>query len=230
MNGIAAKIQKLIAKADSTTHPEEAAIFMAKAQTLMEEHGLSLLDLGTLEEDDPVGVSKGEELRNNGNAPWRFQLAAALARYYGCKLVGERRGNFTYWVVFGRESARVTFMLMFPYVDRQVLAQARIETAKGNYPSNKHAHGAVGRAMASRVHKLANEQEERRAAAPASKGLNALVPVDAVEGAFKEYYGNAKFRTTRGKAGFDRNAAAAAGRISLNRQTTASAPSRQIAR
>ena len=112
---IAEKIQKLLAKANSSTHPEEAETFMAKAHALLEQHGLSLFDLGKLDSEDPIGRSQDKEmLRANSAASWRTMVAGQLAIYYGCKMVttNYRGDNFTYWTVFGRESARITFMLM----------------------------------------------------------------------------------------------------------------------
>lgn len=45
MSDITQKIAKIIAKADGTTHPEEAAAFMAKAHKLMEERVASRVSI-----------------------------------------------------------------------------------------------------------------------------------------------------------------------------------------
>lgn len=222
MSNIADRIRKLIAKADSTSHPEEAETFMAKAQQLLEQHGMDLNDIGRLDEDDTVGRSAGDHLRNNGNANWRFALAGALAKFYGCRIIGTRRGNFTYWNVFGRESARVTFELMFPYVDRQVLALAREETRKGNFANYKQAHGQVGRALTSRIYRMMEAQEAARPAASADTH-NALVPVDQIENSIEAWLGGTKLRQSRaGHGGATGAAHRAAAKVSLNRQATGS--------
>lgn len=223
---IAAKIQRLIAKADSSTHPEEADTFMSKAQQMMEQHGLSLLDLGRLDAEDPVGLTRDKDsLRNNSSANWRFRLAGQLAKYYGCELVGSQRGSFNYWTVFGRESARVTFSLMWPFVDRQVLAVAREEFRKGHYPSTKHAHKAIGDALTLRVY---NMNKELRTTRPAETGVNALVPVDLIQHAMAEEYPH--LRSSRGqRLNVTSTARDAAGRVSLNVQTGRAPASRRIA-
>jgi len=58
MSNISNKIAAMIAKAESSSHPEEADAFMSKVHELLEKHGLSLQDIGTINEDDPVGHTK----------------------------------------------------------------------------------------------------------------------------------------------------------------------------
>lgn len=215
---IAAKIQRLIAKADSSTHEEEADTFMTKAQALMEQHGLSLLDLGRLDAEDPVGETTDDELRNNGSARWRFVLAGQLARYYGCKLIGDQRGSFLYWHLFGRESGRVTFQLMWPYVVRQVMKLGNEGAKAGHYSSGKNGHKAVALALASRIGAMASAEERRRNAATGttSSQLNALVPVDMIRQCVEQAF--PKLRTTKSRFTYDPNAAKAAAGVNLDTQ------------
>jgi hypothetical protein len=217
MSDIAEKIARIIAHADSTTHPEEAEVFMAKAHALMEAHGISLLDLGRLDQDDPVGKTQGDQLRNNSSAKWRFNLATQVANYYGCRLVGQNRGTFRYWIVFGRESGRITFELMWPFIDRQVLATARDLTRQGHYPTTKHAHKAVGDALTRRVWKLNMEKQAKPKTSAQKATSNALVPVDTIQRVIDETFPNVKKgRSTKMRD--DAVARKAAEGISLNHQ------------
>lgn len=214
------RINRIIALANSTTHPEEAETFMAKVHEMLEQHGLSLLDVGRLDEEDPVGhLQDRNALRANGQAKWRTLVANQLAIYYGCQLVKTvySGDNFEYWTVFGRQSALTTFSLMYPYVDRQILAVAREEVRKGHFDNNKQAHGKVGHAMVLRLHRL--NQEKVKATVHSAATSNALVPVDQIRQAAEAFFGT----LSEGKAKnlrIDRRAAAAAEGISLALQTT----------
>lgn len=211
MSKIAETIQKLLAKADSTTHPEEAEVFLAKAHQLLEQHGISLLDLGMLEEKDPVGFTHDENNRANSSALWRTRLANAVANFYGCQTVTSTRGNFQYWTVFGRESARVTFMLMYPYIERQVLAQARAN--KDQFNNLKSGHRMIGDALTLRIWELIRARKPVLTPSQSS----ALVPVDMIREKMKEMYPNLR----KGPAVTLRTSAAAqkaAAAISLDNQ------------
>lgn len=214
------RINRIIALANSTTHPEEAESFMAKVHEMLEQHGLSLLDVGRLDEEDPVGhLQDHNNLRANSQAKWRTLVANELAIYYGCQLVKiTRKGdNFEYWTIFGRQSALTTFSLMYPYVDRQILAAAREEVRKGHFTTNKQAHGKVGNAMALRLHRL--NQEKVKTSTHSAATSNALVPVDQIRAAAEAFFGVLRKGKCR-NLNIDRRAAAAAEGISLALQTT----------
>lgn len=210
---IASKIQKIIAKADSTTSDEEAHAFMAKAYQMMEEHGLSLMDLGRLDSDDPVG--KTEDVYTSSEN-WKNYLAGEVARYYGCELVwvGVTTKSVSY-TVFGRESARVTFQLMFPFILRQVMKLATAEVKAGQYKTRHRAMVALSAALTARVMKLRQANEVRHV----GSGLNALVPVDMIQVAVGEAFPHLKVRRT--KLNYDNRAQELAKNVSLNQQTPA---------
>lgn len=214
------RINRIIALANSTTHPEEAETFMAKVHEMLEQYGLTLLEVGRLDEEDPIEhLEDRQTLRANGQAKWRTMVANQLAIYYGCQLVKTKyRGdNFEYWTVFGRRSALTTFNLMYPYVDRQILAVAREEVRKGHFANNKQAHSKVGIAMVFRLQRL--NQEKAEASTRDAATSNTLVPVDQIRLAMENFFGKlseGKVRTLN----VDRHAAAAAEGISLALQTT----------
>lgn len=214
------RINRIIALANSTTHPEEAETFMAKVHEMLEQHGLSLLDVGRLDEEDPVGhLQDRNNLRANGQAKWRTLVANQLAIYYGCQLVKTTRSgdNFEYWTVFGRQSALTTFSLMYPYIDRQILAVAREEVRKGHFANNKQAHAKVGQAMTMRLYRL--NQEKQKTSNHSDATRNALVPVDQIRLAAEAFFGQLREGKARSLQ-IDRRAAAAAEGISLALQTT----------
>lgn len=225
MSTIAEKISKLIAKADSTSHPEEADLFMAKAQELMMAHGLSLLDIGKLDSDDPVGTTDeaGTYYASEG---WAKHLGTQLARYYGCEVMFSQvaRNKFAFGIA-GRESARVTFALMFPFVVRQVRAQAREAVKCGEASTESRAKTAIGNALTFRIQRLrlAENNNEK-----ATATRNALVPVDLNRAALEERWPNLRTGRTA-RLNTTEAAKNRASKISLHRQTGAAPASCMIA-
>lgn len=220
---IAAKIAKLIAKADSSTHPEEADTFMTKAQALLEAHGISMLDLGKLG-DDAVGHDE-DAYRSSEN--WKNKLANQLAIMYGCTLVTDPVTlKQVKYVVFGRESARVTFTLMFPYILRQVQKLANIEQKAGRYATRHKAMVAVAGALTIRIYRMNAAAKAGEASTKQTTGVNALVPVDIIEAAVAERF--PQLRMSKATIRADRNAHDVASRVSLHRQTSATSAARQL--
>lgn len=208
---IAEKISKIIAKADSTTNDTEADIFMAKAHAMLEAHGLSLLDLGKLDSENPLGQSNNVYTSSDG---WKDKVAFKLAAYYGCELVTVPYGRARkHYVTFGRESARITFELMLPFVLKQVARIANREFKKGNYASPARAHTAIAGATATRLTRLIWADRERE---PVGHGVNALVPVDMIQQLRDEAFPSAKPSKAKNKHDF--NAQEAAKEISLHQQ------------
>lgn len=224
MDTIADKIRKIIAKADSTSHPEEAEAFMKKAQILMMEHGLSLLDLGRLNTDDPVTSDLSCMTINHANDKWRRDLVIALARYYGSRVIYSINGGNSKLSFFGRESANITTSLMYPYVDRQVLHLARQAAADGYYSSPNAARKRIGNALCIRIWEMIEQPEIK---AQEGTGSNALVPVDLVRAAIEEVFGKTESRAS--KLSYDAKGADLAKSVSLNLQATAAPASRRIA-
>ena len=208
---IAQKIAKIIAKADSTTNPEEAETFMSKAHDLMIAHGLDLLDLGRLSED-PVGVDK-DAAEVSASYPWLRLCAGQLAAYYGCRLVTSKSGGTVRLHVIGRQSARVTFLLMLPYVKREVLNLGRIAYNEGHYKSRMLAATRMGNALALRIAGMLPSVAKHE-----GKGVNALVPVDVLESAMADAFpklgGARKRRVTTDSVSSERVKG-----VNLNRQT-----------
>jgi len=217
---IADKIRKILAVADSTTNPDEADTFMAKAQSMLEAHGLSLLDLGRLDSEDPMGTDR-DATKNFVAESWLKIVSACLARYYGAERVTSQYKNTINHAVIGRESARITYQLMQPFVARQVRQLARGAFKAGEFRSESRAKTAIGNALALRIDRLASEQEDRRKEDLPGKGLNALVPVDLIRLEMEAQFPNL---SNSGKARMVSTTAAsraAAAKVSLNRQTGA---------
>ena len=73
------RISALIAKAESTTSPEEAAVFMAKAEELMLKHAIDrakLEQLGKLAKEDIKAIAKAHADREAEEAKAKKKKAA----------------------------------------------------------------------------------------------------------------------------------------------------------
>lgn len=211
------KIAALLAKAESTTNEFEAAAFMAKVNELLEKHQMEMHEVRSARENagDPMGKEKGET-NLYASMLWARDLGGELARYYGCKFFYWKRGNHFTYEVLGRESARTTFELMFPFVITQVKLQARrLDGATGNSRSRSILERQVGQALMIRVGKLARENAQHRVVLT-GKGL---IPVDDLVAAEAEFYPRVKI--AKAKAIYlDRNAVEAASKIGLHHQAT----------
>lgn len=211
---IARKIAAIISKADSTAHPEEAAAFMAKAHQMLERYGIDLMDLGRLNESDPVGVDY-EAVKVARSYPWALPLAHQLGRYYGVRTVyTEVYGSDTIIACAGRLSARTTFQLMWPYVLRQVQNFARIAYNEGHYKSRMKAVAAMADAMTYRLSRLAADRQPARGSTTTQ---NALVPMDEIKQVLEEAFPSLRSARRR-KLSADSRAHELAEKISLDSQ------------
>lgn len=215
------KIQKILAKAQGTNNEEEAAIFLAKAQELMEKHQIEIDDLG---EDDPMGKFVG--LTGTSSSPtWMRHLMNQVAAFYGASTVRTftRRNGKDYFDLYvcGAESARITVELMFPFIVEQVRREGRKEAPKMGLATE----AAIRRVANALVHRIGRLRAEERAAkeargegVPLTKaGQNALIiRGNALSKYLEDEFGALK-RTAGRATSTNAVAQAAAGRVSLNR-------------
>jgi hypothetical protein len=211
--GIAAKIAKIIAKAERTTHEAEAELFMAKAHEMMLAHGIELADLGQLDAQDAVGESL-DAWRVRAAEGWAYKLSNVVARYYGCRIVG--------WNFNGgkMESARATTIVMVPYIVRQVRKLAYQAAKEGAYRSASQARTAIAKALTIRIWRLCSEAQVR---VDATGHGTALVPVDQIEAFITSQVPNLKTGKDRTRYNLDPTAKEIASRVSLNLQATGKA-------
>jgi hypothetical protein len=188
------RIKKVLAKAESTTSAAEAEMLMAKVQQMLTEHNITMLDVATLDLDDPVGTDK-HFTKHRVVDSWLSHVAEQLARYYGCRTV--RTGGYggakhtTAISVTGRLSNRVTFQLMLPFVKKQIMAEGRrlVHEQPWKYTSTNMAARHVANALVFRLVKLVKEQEQQDQQRVAETGSRALVPVDMIDAAMADAFG-----------------------------------------
>lgn len=210
---IAQKINKILEKAQSTDQAGEAEVLMEKVHAMLEQHGLDLLDLGTLDADDPVGVDKSVATFW-ASASFTGMLASCAARYYGCETIVSRQGNKRWISVAGRESARVTFRLMFPFILEQVQKEASELVKQRKASSRSRAMTAVGNALAYRLSSLTVEKKDQ-----STETGKALIPVDMIDLAMSDAFPDLRRLKPRAVKTTAAAVTAAEG-ISLHRQAT----------
>lgn len=216
LESIKIKIAKLLAKAEVTNNEFEAAMFMAKVNELLERHQIEMHEIRSMGDSDPMGKEVGST-NLYASIKWARDVAGPLSRYYNCRIIYWRKGNHFKYEIVGRESARTTFELLFPFVISQVKQEAR--RAERAYPGTKSLsvwEREIGQALLVRIWKMVAEAEDRRAELTAK----ALVPVTDVDAAFETYFPTAK----KGRpinASFSDAARNAAERVSIHVQTSA---------
>lgn len=205
-------IAKLLAKAEGTNNAHEAAAFMAKVGKMLEEHQISLNEVKNngQRNSDPMGKERGST-RLYASMSWAMPVASSLARYYGCEFIYRKEGkNHWNYDVVGRESARTTFELMFPYV----ISQVRI-LAKRMGVSSSRAERDIGKALAVRIIDMIPEADHRRSRL-VGKGL---IPVSDLEAALKDLFPALKVNKAKSLT-FSRTAEGLAEEVNVNIQIT----------
>lgn len=220
---IKTKIAALLAKAEGTDNAFEAASFMAKVNELLERHQIEMHEVRAAQGDqDPIDMTVGET-KLYASMSWAKDLAGGLARYYGCRFIFGRRGNHFVYDIIGRESARMTFELMLPFVISQVRQQAKRLWIANDGKTRSVWEREVGHALWVRVGTLIPLAEAHR------KDLEtkALVPVSDVDAKVAELYADLKKGKQR-KVSISAAARDAADKVSLHVQATGRGPTKLI--
>lgn len=227
LDSIKRKISALLAKAQGTDNEHEAEAFMAKAYELLDEHQINVWELRN--EEDPFG--KDTVLEESTAAPtWRRHLLHAVALYYGASTVRSwkaqkwvKTGPYTHgWrsvdytvTVEGRESARITTLLMYPYIVGQTKVLAQQMYHAGHYPRDVNKlQLRICNALVGRIYTLVNERKQK---APPAAQSRALVVVNELESWLKDAYPGLRDSIVHAKR-TTAAAKAAADKVSLYRQ------------
>jgi hypothetical protein len=223
---IKSKIAALLAKAEGTDNEFEAASFMAKVNELLEKHQIEMHEVRQAQGDqDPMGRQKGET-NIYASMLWARQVAGSLAQYYGCRYIYWKNKNHFSYEIVGRESARMTFELMLPFVISQVRQQAkRINVGRYNATTKSVMEREVGQALWVRISRLVRSAEQHRIVLT-GKGL---IPVSDLDAAVSDFFPNVKKSKGKAKVTFGRDAQAAADKVSLHHQASGRGPTKLLA-
>jgi hypothetical protein len=193
------RIQKLLAKANSTTSLAETESIMVMVQGLLTKHGISLLQVAQkADEYDPVGTDY-EAFHFWAADNWSRRLAVAAGEYYGVRVFWRQAGNKTHVITVGRESCRAAFSMMTPYLCRQVRRLAERGVRSGHYLSQTRGCTQVSIALGNRLLALAAVDDRSERGRKEQAGRNMLIPVDLIEEEIKANLGVIREKTLRTK-------------------------------
>jgi ElaB/YqjD/DUF883 family membrane-anchored ribosome-binding protein len=208
------KVRKLLKLAGSPNEAEASAAY-EKAHALLKEHNLNVTDIV----DEKPDVEGKVVLEQSGEELWKRSLLNILAKSNYCALIS-LKGNFnghtkrtTSYKMFGREDNIATTLVMYEYLSKVVRRESL--AAKKTV-----SHLSVVDFRKAMVGRLAQRLEEMHADERASSAGTALVVIDAeAEEALRKAY--PEMATSYSKiriSASSRMGAAAADKISLNRQ------------
>lgn len=142
------RIRALLAKAEGTDNPHEAAIFMEKVRELLDKYNLTVTDLEKTSSEDVLKILlPSREI-------WVKVLIASTTKYYDCAaaFMEEVYDGKDGCVVYGREGARIVCERMIPYIVSTIERIARLDPGV--------TEQGIGEAFSRRIMRLL---EERRA-------------------------------------------------------------------
>jgi hypothetical protein len=172
------RIRALLAKAESTTFPEEAETYTAKAQELMARHSIdaALLDASAPTRAEPVAVRIGLDAPYEGP---KCMLLSVVAEANRCRSVWSKQLGFS--TVFGFETDLELVELLYT----SLLVQATAAMTAQGPRRDRHGRSSTRSfrqsflaAYANRIgERLSGAAERAGAEAAADVGGSALLPV-----------------------------------------------------
>ena len=116
------KIQKLLAKAESTNSEAEAQAFLMKAQELMAKHGISQSEVEIKEDKEPE-ITSEVVTDNRATATRNLKLANLIAKNFKCEVLLARGKGNNQIKFFGFEDdvkiASQTFKAIHTFMERR---------------------------------------------------------------------------------------------------------------
>lgn len=119
------RLRALLAKAEGTDNPHEAAAFMGKVREMLDTHNLTMTDLERTTSQDVLNLLlPSQEM-------WVKILVGATAEYYDCAAVfmQDVQPGHDGGVIYGREGARTVCERMLPYILSTITRIARADPA-----------------------------------------------------------------------------------------------------
>jgi len=173
--GVLHKVTSLLAKAESTTFPDEAESLTAKAQELMTRYAIDRAQLDAGRGDEPVAGGRRIPIDDPYANP-RYLLLAAVARANRCRAVLTKQWGFS--TVFGDEGDLDAVEMLFTSLLVQATRAMVLEpvSAAGNGGRTRSFRHAFLVAFAGRIgERLARASEA--VTADAARQSTAVVPL-----------------------------------------------------
>jgi hypothetical protein len=126
---IVERIANLLALAEGTSNPNEAAVAAAQAQRLMTKHQIKRADIEGSDDDirhDDEALFTGKRIKS-----WLIALANGVAKSNGCMTVVARDETTNRVFLIGREEDIAVSRALFKYLRREIDHHVRIARAAG---------------------------------------------------------------------------------------------------
>lgn len=163
------KIAALLAKAEGTDNEHEAASFAAKAQALLTEHQLEIGDVVKNDHMDQSVICVMPRTMKN----WHWLLPMYMAKYFGCEVYTHPHDGHKAIMAIGRESARITCVMMWPFILKEVRAAAA-ELRRAKSYSTARCMQLVVDNFVIRIQELLAEQSRQAKKAGQSDGRSLI--------------------------------------------------------
>jgi hypothetical protein len=149
------RVRKLLALAGNNANENEAAAAAEKAQALLVEHNLSMLDIDNLADDETKDIGVDNSIITSSN-PWRRPLAVQVAKLYFCEyFYSSTRGSKNIHSFVGKkhniEVAKMMFMYLLEAIDRLAREGAKGLPIKEQSPYRVAFRGACTKRLCQRI-------------------------------------------------------------------------------
>ena len=215
------RIEKMLRLGEDTDFQGESELALQMAYKLMNENGISMEQVTMASRDEKLGVLGDSQIgRTKQFRRWEKILLSSLAKVFDCRVLCIKSGALhdkkqSYYIA-GREDNRKTVELMFDWIQKKTLKEARAVGQGSASRRNAYATG-VARAVSVKAAALKADTQD-------SKDAWGIVPMDEVASYITEQFGKCKTSNISSSRISSRDAAAyTAGRaagedLSLNRQ------------
>lgn len=212
------RIRKLLAMANDTSSPNEAAIAAGRARKLMDEYQITEMDLTSVQDDEfgAAVFSTGYKWRNTATG----YLAIAVAELNDCVVRYVRGGGNVNIQFRGFLADAVTATEMLSYLKREMQRQAEMRVDWG-WPNTRADRSAFrlgfGEGVGDQVKEIMRERRELKT----SNGTElVVVKKQLVTERFGQSATRERETTTRGSSAAYQAGQRAGRNARLNRQTT----------
>lgn len=194
-DSIRIKIRKLLALAGNNSNEHEAAVALAKAQALMEEHNI---EMGNEEDfEDKISIVEGPCFVRNQGKSFHKLIARAVAELYGCRNVVYRQvDGIAFWGVQAHtEAAEETYLWVVAQVEGLYSTALKAFNGRLTRAQRVELRASFKDAAAYRVYERVQAILASRRIDPAAS--RALVVVDTISAALNDYMEQSKLKKSR---------------------------------
>lgn len=244
MEDVIEKVKKLLAHGNGNVSEAEAASYIEKAHSILEQHNLTIEDIST-GDDDARTIDYGHLADDDYySSPWKETIYAAAAAYAFCSYVrgsrmirarrSEKLKRITVHIIIGRRAnamvARQMSEYLFQVVER--LGKETEKKQKRKDPDRARSYAASFKRGCG--FRLAQRLRELRLGSMEKTGVPALYSDEGkiAEAYINDVFGGTKEVSARLSVGNDHEAVlagiAAADDVSLNQQLQATGPLKEI--